>query len=171
MIKALIIFVALLLLNSCASYKLGPDLGGHETIKLTKVDNASRDPKLAAYTASKVRTEIVSDGSLKLVESDSDLILDVNIVSYKIGSAGSTLLESTDNSQRRYVSSIRRVTVELNFTLKKANGEVVLKPRKVTGTSEFSDLNDFNLNLQGGLKQAVHDASKKIISGIVHHRW
>jgi len=165
--------LALSLGNGCLGYRLGsmadPQL---KTIAVARVDNDTDEPRVSAYAASRLRSRLVTDGALRLVESsDADCILKARVRSYAVSSVGSAKLPSADPGQQLYMTSVWRVTVTVEYSLVAPRGDKpLIAPRTVNGAAEYTDLIDLDVVRQDGLRQALYDAAGKIVRDVTE-KW
>ena len=166
----LIFSVITLIGVSCRHYHIRDhSLGQPKTIAIGPITNQTNEPRLALYTKQKLPELIMLDGSLKLVHSkDADSLLNVKILSYKIDGIGEVQIESDDQDQRKFRSSVFKVTVNVDYSLTDSTNTVKLtSSHLIHGTAEFSELVDMDIVKKDGLRRAMYVACSQVISSVV----
>ena len=171
-----IVVVALVcVLNGCG-YKFGNIApNGIRSLHVDRVvvSKTCDEPRMGIYAAEKIRTAFVSDGSVKLSSADvADARLVTKVDDYRVTATGRTKLTPPDPKQEKYVASIWTVTVTVRFKVVR-NGvdEKTLAWRTVKGRAIFSDVLDITTVRQAGIRQALVDASKKLVRESLDTDW
>ena len=164
-------FAALALaVAGCRHYHVvDPSHGQPKIVAIGPIKNQTNEPRLSLYTKQKLPELIMLDGSFKLGHpANADSILNVEILTYKIDGIGEVQIESDDKDQRRFRSSVFKVTVDVDYSMTDAaNNTTVTSPQQIRGTAEFSELVDMDIVRKDGLRRAMYDACSQVVSSVV----
>ena len=157
---------AMLLFAGCG-YKFGslahPQL---QSIAIAPVTNDTLAYNAAAVLRGMLTERVTTDGSLKLKsQTKADCILYARVadVKYSAIDFGTTALGDDTYLANEWKCS---VTVEFSVVIP-GRGAPLIANRMVTGTSKFITGPDLETSRISGMRQALFDASKQIISGVV----
>jgi hypothetical protein len=156
-------FAALLLLSGCG-YRIG--FTGHPQLSSMAVAPVTNETLLfnAAGTLRALLCErVMSDGSYKLKrESDADCILHARVLKAEFSEISWS--SDDDDDRGNFFPEYYRVRVTVQYSLI-LPGKVkpLVGPATVTGTAMFDRSVDLENARRSGVKQALLDASKKIV--------
>jgi hypothetical protein len=104
-----------------------------------------------------------TDGTMKLVSaSQADCIVYASVKEVKINE-----VSWSSNDDDDYQPNEWRCSVKVNYSvIIPGRGKPLIKERSVTGTAEFVTGPDLESSRLNGMRQAMFDASKKIVSNI-----
>lgn len=164
-VKALALLAPVLLLASCAGYRLGGTkpaaMAGVHRISVSMFSNATLHPRAEALATSAVTNAMVTDGTYKISSLDhADAVLEGTVQEIRYRTVRSRRL---DTMQPEELAN----TVTLNWTLRDARN-----PTKIlaTGTSSGSSQLFVSSNLQtarnNALPEALAHAGEALVSRI-----
>jgi hypothetical protein len=157
------------LLSGCLGYHRGtlvhPQL---QQVAVGDVGNQTVEPRLAVYLRTRLPEALQRDGSLSVVSrKHAECVLETTIKQYRLYSIGRVESPSEDDDQDLYRSTIYRVLVEVEFAVTiPGRAKPLLPPQTVEGTAEFAEMVDLDTVRKDGLRQAVYDASSKIVAAL-----
>ena len=163
---AFFLFSAIMMLTGCG-YQFGslahPQL---QSIAIAPVTNDTLAFNASGILRSMLAERVTTDGSLKLkslTASDCILYARVAEVKYSAVDYGTTAL-----GDDTYLANEWRCTVTVEYSVViPGRGAPLIANRSVKGSSDFIAGPDLETTRQSGMRQALFDASKKVISGIV----
>ena len=162
-IRTTVLFAVLALFLTGCGYRIGHM--GHPQISSLAVAPVTNETLLfnAAGTMRALLCErIMNDGTYKLLnESKADCILHARVVNAKFSEIS---WSSDDGDSGDFFPEYYRVQVEVQYSvILPGRVEPLIGPAKVKGTAMFDHTIDLETARRNGVKQALWDASKKII--------
>lgn len=168
--RPFLLLLASLGMAGCLGYRVGnvahPQL---HTLAIAEVANDTVQPGLSAILAERLRSTLVTDGSLRLAPgAGSGATLHCRILSYSFAAEGAAQVQSSDSSLRTYATNSFSVlcTVEYTVTVPHQN-QPLLGPRQVTGRALFEELGDLEITRREAFRQALSEAAQKIVKDVV----
>ena len=126
-----------------------------QTIAVGEAANPTDEPSLAILLRKALAEQVMRDGSVTLATRDAaDVVIQSRIISYDIPRISAVDMYEVS------------VTVAYEVVIPSQGGRVVIPEKSVTGTVQFPETPDLNINRQSGLQQAVNQAALKIIASI-----
>ncbi len=161
----LVASAAVLFLNGCAGYRLGPvvpkTMEGVKTVAVPTFGNDTLVPRLEVLAANSVIKQIQQDGTFSVVsESTADVVIDGKITK---------VLRRSSRSVRGDVLASREYTLTVAFeylVTKRSTGEVLDKGTVTGNTSFFVSGNDVNQDERQAIPLALEDAAVRLVSRV-----
>lgn len=162
-IKEVFLFVLLAFLLTGCGYRIG--FMGHPQINslaVAPVVNETLIFNAAGNLRASLCERIVTDGTYKLLsESKADCILNARVVDAVFSQVS---WSSDDNDEDEFLPDYYRVTVKVQYSvILPGRVKPLIGPATVTGTAMFDHIVDLETARRNGVKQALWDASKKIV--------
>jgi hypothetical protein len=156
---------ALLLLNGCAGYRLGPvvpkTMEGVRSVAVPTFANDTLIPRLEVLAANSVIKQIQQDGTFSVEsESTADVIIEGKITK---------VLRKSARSVRGDVLASREYTLMVGFdylVTRRSTGEVLDKGTVTGNTSFFVSGNDVNQDERQAIPLALEDAAVRLVSRV-----
>ena len=154
--------VLALFLTGCG-YRIG--FMGHPQISslaVAPVTNETLIYNAAGNLRALLCERIVTDGTYKLLsESKADCILTARVVSAEFSQVS---WSSSNDDEDEFLPEYYRVNVKVEYSLiLPGRVKPLIGPDSVTGTAMFDHVVDLETARRNGVKQALWDASKKIV--------
>ena len=168
--RTIFLLCLLLFLPACRHYYIvQPQFSDVRTIAVTIVDNKTSELRLTGYAKDQLTELLMLDGALSVVreKNNPDAIIHAKIISYDIQGIGEARINSNDDDQRKYRSTIFRVFVNMEYYVSNA-GEELIAPTKVVGIAEYPELVDIDIVRKDGLRRAIFDACQRIVSTLTY---
>lgn len=151
-------------LTGCAGYRLGSMLPpGISTVYVPTFVNETDEPQIEFETTSAVVSQLVRDGSLRVVSSEeaADAILLVTLVDYRLSPIGFEKNRATASDEFRVflIADTRLVNAR--------TGEVILHEPAVSGDATFELQSDLTSGKRTVLPLAAQDLGRDIVQLIV----
>ena len=162
-IKETFLLAALVFLLTGCGYRIG--FMGHPQINSLAVAPVVNETLLfnaAGNLRASLCERIVTDGTYKLLsESKADCILNARVVEANFSEVS---WSADDRAEDEYLSNYYRVQVKVQYSvILPGRVKPLVGPATVTGTAMFDRVVDLENARQNGVKQALWDASKKIV--------
>ena len=159
-----VMIAAVFCLTGCG-YKIG--LAGHPQISSLGVAPVVNETMLynASGTLRALLCErIMTDGTYKLRrENDADCVVHARVVSAKFSEVS---WSSDDDIAGEYFPEYHKVEVEVEYSvIVPGRAKPLIGPAKVTGSAMFDRIVDLETARLKGVKQALWEATKKIVDG------
>ncbi len=163
-LKPIGLAVLLMSLCGCAGYRLGSMLPpGISSVFVPTFVNETDEPQIEFETTSAVISQLVRDGSLRVVSSEeaADAILLVTLVDYRLDPIGFDRNRGTASEEYRVylIADTRLVNA--------STGEVILHEPSVTGDATFELQTDLTSGKRTVLPLAARDLGRDIVQLIV----
>ncbi len=164
--------VILVFLSACAHYHLvKPDKNDVQSIAISNPINLTNEPRLSNYLKNNLTELFMFEGTatVKRDASQANCIVNTKILSYESQGIGETRISSSDDDQRKYRSTIFRVSVTIEYYAS-CTEKYLADPVKhiVTGNADFTELVDIDVVRKDGLNRAINDACQKIVSNSIN---
>jgi len=162
----LFILLALFLLSSCSSYKVGHMMHPQiRTVGIGQIKNLTDQPKLSVYMIEKLKERFMQDASVKVVPvAEADIILTGEITRYDINAKGRSHQEEREKGQG-FFSTIFSTSITFKYDVKTRKGWNVLEGA-VTDSADFTELIDQLEEKRNAFRRAAYEVSKKVVSEI-----
>ncbi len=159
------------MMSACAHYHIvKPDQNNIQSLAIANPVNLTNEPRLSNYLKNNLTELFTFDGTatVKRDANQADCIINTKILSYDSQGIGETRISSGDDDQRKYRSTIFRVSVSIEY-YPLCTGEYLANPVKhvVAGNADFTELVDIDIVRKDGLNRAINDACQKIVSNII----
>lgn len=162
-IKAIVLFALLSLVLSGCGYRIG--FTGHpqlESLAVAPVVNETLLFNAAGDLRALLCERIMTDGTYKLLnESKADCVINARVVNAEFSEVS---WSNDDNDSGDYFPEYYRVKVKVQYSvILPGRVKPLIGPSTVTGTAMFAHMVDLETARRNGVKQALWDASKKIV--------
>jgi hypothetical protein len=162
-IKTTFLFMVLALFLTGCGYRIG--FMGHPQISslaVAPVTNETLIYNAAGNLRALLCERIVTDGTYKLLsESKADCILTARVVSAEFSQVS---WSSSNDDEEEFLPEYYRVNVKVEYSvILPGRVKPLIGPDSVTGTAMFDHVVDLETARRNGVKQALWDASKKIV--------
>jgi hypothetical protein len=167
-VPALSALVAVLGLNGCAGYRLGPTSGvaAHEkSIQVNPFANQTLEPRLTDTVISQLRKELQRDGTYQLAShGEGDIIVTGALTSYQRIEV--TLASNDILTVRDY-----RLSLTAQVTAReRSTGKVILN-QPVTGNTLIRVGSDLTSAERQGMPLLADDLAKNVTALLVEGKW
>ncbi|MBE6398976.1 MAG: hypothetical protein E7041_02410 [Lentisphaerae bacterium] len=162
-ISSVAALIAAVVLGGCG-YSVGPI--GHpqlKTVAVAPVANETLSYNAAAQMRNLLSECFTTDGTMKLVSAtQADCIVYASVKEVTISE-----VSWSSNDDDDYQPNEWRCRVKVNYSvIIPGRGKPLIKERSVTGSAEFVTGPDLESSRLNGMRQAMFDASKTIVSNI-----
>lgn len=153
----------------CRHYQSGslahPQL---KSIAIGAVENRTQEPTLGPVLKQKLPARFMTDGSLQVLPRDeADAVVETRIVSVELRTKGSNKVETGDEAQRIYRSSIFGARVQVAYRVMAARtGATLLAEQIVEGEALYTVEIDPTVTRERALAAALVDAADKVVTGV-----
>jgi len=162
------LFLGILLLTSCAGYRLGPTNGleaGEKSVQVTPFVNKTIEPRLTDAVTTQMRKQIQSDGTYKLAtHGDPDIIVTGELLRYV---RQEVTLSSTD------ILTVQdfRIVITAQVTARERSTGKILFDQPVSGYTLIRVGSDLTSAERQGLPLLADDLAKNITALLAEGKW
>jgi hypothetical protein len=160
--------LGILLLTSCAGYRLGPTNGlaaGEKTVEVAPFINKTIEPRLTDAVTTQMRKQLQSDGTFRLAtHGDPDIIVTGELVRYlrqEVTLASNDILTVQDF----------RITVTAQVTARERSTGRILFDQPVSGYTLIRVGSDLTSAERQGLPLLADDLAKNITTLLADGKW
>ena len=153
----------------CRHYHIIPPIKkASHTLVLAPIENRTNEARLAYYTKQNLSELITTSGFMPVGGKEgADATLYPRILSYEVDSIGETQIDSNDDNQRKFRSTVFRVKVDMDYSLEWTGAERGSTPfKQIRGVAEFNELVDLDIVRKDGLKRAIYKACEQLVTEI-----
>lgn len=157
---------ALMGLNGCAGYRLGNMLPeGIASVYVPTFVNQTDEPNIEFETTSAVISQLVRDGSLRVVSSEeaADSVLKVTLIEYRLSPIG------FDKERNTATDEYRVFLIADTQLVRAGGGQVILHEPSVTGDATFLMETDLTSGKRTALPLAARDLGRDIVELLVEY--
>lgn len=162
--KAIVAMVVLVALAGCGYHFKGVGLmppAGVRTIAITVLENRTSESGIETIFTGDLAYEFTRSKVLDVVDKDTaDAVL---------GGIISSMAVDTISHTASYMSDERRVTITLDLSLRRSDGEVIWSDRALSGREAFKVSSDNKLETESKRRAAIEALSKRLAEKI-HNR-
>lgn len=142
-----------------------------KTVGLGDFGNETVEPGLEQALRTQLVEQFTTDGSLRPVgRGAADFLVEgriVDVTTRQVASVKRRDDSDLDEDRDAYQASVFRTTVQVEFrAVVPGRAEPLLTAATVTGTADYSRLPDLSISRDGGVRRALHDASKQIVTAV-----
>lgn len=148
----------------CRHYELGtPRPSDFQTVAIGRIENRTKEPRLAGYLRSKLAAAFNTEGSLKVVPVEqADRVIHAVVTDYHIEARAAVKLQEGEDQTQTYRTEIFGVRVEVEYALEGMPEGRGAAMQRVTGQAEFTEQVDLEVSRQRGFRIAIADAAGRI---------